>query len=219
MEEPQTPNRALSEGPCPPRNSMEDADSSVTRKRPRLDSGDRIYRSMSADAIESDKATPEPGHLIPKAGGTGHEPMPTLSSDDTNQHSLSGTPSKVTINVRDKMLEISSPHQNSAAKSVTAVSDRAVHSSPAISTINIASTPPEDVVVLSSPPRSPEIEVAEIEDMDDDPHQTRWKPMVSITNIEDLQSTLLENFLFADKYVDIRECIGYLSQVLEKGML
>ena len=218
MEGPQTPNRAISEGSCPPRNSMEDADSSVTRKRPRLDSGDHTYRSMSADKIELDQVTPEPSQPLPNTDGNVHEPMPPIPMDNTHQNSVGGTPSKVTINVRDKLLESSPPKHNLAAKLAAMESDKMVHSSPAMSAIDITSTPPDDVEVLSSPTRSPEIEVAEIEDMDDDPRQTRWKPMVSVTNVEDLQNTLLENFPFADKYTDIRECVSCLSQTLEKGM-
>ena len=217
MEEPQTPNRAVSEGPCPPRNSMEDADSSVTRKRPRLDSGNRTYRSMSTDKIDSAQALPELDQPLPNTDGKVYEPISTVSPDSTNQHSLSGTPSKVTINVRDKLLEDSSPNHKLAAELAAMGSDKTVHSTPAISAVNIASNSPNDVVVLSSPTRSPEIEVAEIEDMDDDPRQTRWKPMVSTTKIEDLQAALLENFPFAEKYTDLRECILCLAQTLEKG--
>jgi len=43
----------------PRRDSMEDADSTLTRKRPRLDSGSRATRSMSADVIANG---PQPGN-------------------------------------------------------------------------------------------------------------------------------------------------------------
>lgn len=43
----------------PRRDSMEDADSTLTRKRPRLDSGSRATRSMSADVISNG---PQPGN-------------------------------------------------------------------------------------------------------------------------------------------------------------
>src|SRR6266702_2284878 len=43
----------------PRRDSMEDADSTLTRKRPRLDSGSRATRSMSADVMANG---PQPGN-------------------------------------------------------------------------------------------------------------------------------------------------------------
>ena len=218
MEVPRTPNRATSEGPsAPTRNSMEDADSSVTRKRPRLDSGDRSYRSMSADGVLPASTASELGEFLPTAGEDGRDQgHPPSSGDNPSKHSLNGTPSKVTINVRDKLSQ-TSPSRPSMATTGSSQSDDLPQSSQAASS-NITSTPPRAISLSSSPARSPEIEVAEIEDMDDDPRHTKWKPMVSLTNVEDLQISLLDSFPGADKFPEHRQAIAYLAQALEKGI-
>lgn len=217
MEVPPTPNRSTSEGPCPPaRNSMEDADSSVTRKRPRLDSGERTYRSMSADGTLPPRAGPKLEELLPNMSGDAREQEPALALDNTSHHSLHGTPSKVTINVRDRLLDSSPPPHSMATIEILDSYDTTQPSQPA-SSINMSSTPPGVVTVSSSPTQSPEIEVAEIEDMDDDPRQTRWKPMVSISSMEDLQTELLDSFPLASRYHDPRQAVGYLAQAFEKG--
>ena len=195
---------------------MEDADSSVTRKLPRLDSGERAYRSMSADGTLPPRAGPTQEELLPNTSGDAQEQEPALALDNTAHHSLHGTPSKVTINVRDRILDSSSPPHSMATIEVLESYDTTQPSRPA-SSINMSSTPPGIVTVSSSPAQSPEIEVAEIEDMDDDPRQTRWKPMVSITSMEDLQTELLDSFPLASRYHDPRQAVAYLAQAFEKG--
>ncbi|KAF2100491.1 hypothetical protein NA57DRAFT_54575 [Rhizodiscina lignyota] len=84
-------SRAPSSEPSLPRRDLEeDADTSVTRKRPRLDSGDRATRSMSADRILSMSTKPEPQHSA-DANSVEHHQNSTNAED---------TPSKLTITVR-----------------------------------------------------------------------------------------------------------------------
>ena len=197
---------------------MEDADSSVTRKRPRLDSGERAYRSMSADGTLPPRAGPKLEEFLPNTSGDAREEEPALALDNTSHHrSLHGTPSKVTINVRDRILDSSSPQHSMATIEILDSSDTAQQPRQLASSINVSSTPPDIVSVSSSPAQSPEIEVAEIEDMDDDPRQTRWKPMVSMSSLEDLQAELVDSFPLASRYQDPRQAVGYLAQALEKG--
>ena len=217
MDTPLTP-RATSEGPSPPsRNSMEDADSSVTRKRPRLDSGDRAYRSMSADRALHARVGPDPGQHLPNTNSDlirEHDQQPMLS-EDRGQLSVNGTPSKVTINVRDRNLDTSPLPLNMLPTHTSADDPR--HPSQGDSQVDFPSTPPDMVSISSSPTRSPEIEVAEVEDMDDDPAETRWKPMISVTNIDDIHANLMEGFPYSDRNTKGAHAVGLLAQALKEG--
>lgn len=218
-----SPTRAKSAGA---REPMEDTDASGTRKRPRLDSGDRTYRSMSADRLG---ATPtDPG--LPKAPET--PPHPPTSSQSPQEAaglpSMSLTPSKeVTINVRDPST-ITPPNQTSAQIGDTISlrggggggGDNTISSSNDPST-KLGSSPSNVISVTSSPPRSPEIEVAEIEDMNDDSGETRWKPLISATSMmdaKDTQLSVLEEFPYlGERSRNVRKTIGVLAQTFEKG--
>ena len=75
--------------------------------------------------------------------------------------------------------------------------------------------------MTSSPPRSPEIEVAEIEDMNDEPGETRWKPLISATSLMDAKETqqsVLEDFPYlGDRARNLRKTVATLAQIFEKG--
>ena len=77
------------------------------------------------------------------------------------------------------------------------------------------------ISVTSSPPRSPEIEVAEIEDMNDEPGETRWKPLISATSLmdaKDIQQSVLEDFPYlGERGRNLRKTIAALAQTFEKG--
>lgn len=103
-----TPNSSPSPTPAstdgrhspPPRNSMEDADSSVTRKRPRLDSGIRAHQNITSpffatvDADNSRGTEPTSPDL--------HDSSSRLPDAQEHQaRRTMGTPSKVTLNLRD----------------------------------------------------------------------------------------------------------------------
>ena len=218
-----TPTRAKSAGA---REPMEDTDASGTRKRPRLDSGDRTYRSMSADRLGA--TTTDPGRATaPETPPHAH--ISSQSSEEaTGLPSMSLTPSKeVTINVREPST-ITSPTQMSAQIGDTISlrggggggGDNTISSSNDASR-KMDSSPSNVISVTSSPPRSPEIEVAEIEDMNDDSGETRWKPLISATSMmdaKDIQQSVLDDFPYlGERSRNLRRTVSVLAQTFEKG--
>ena len=203
---------------------MEATDASGTRKRPRLDSGARAYRSMSADRLG---ATPTDSGLA-KAPTT-PPPPPTssqLSEAAGGLPTMSLTPSKeVTINVRGSHT-IASPTQTSAQIGGTPSlrgggGGDHVPSSSNDPSSKVDSSPSNVISVTSSPPRSPEIEVAEIEDMNDESGETRWKPLISATSLmdaKDIQHSVLEDFPYlGERGRNLRKTVAALAQTFEKG--
>lgn len=201
---------------------MEDADSSATRKRPRLDSGDRTYRSMSVDRLQdasTDSATGkapstppnDPAALLPP-GEAGPVPPMTL------------TPSKVTINVREPAHapQSSVPIPFNATSTLrggggggkdTAAGNQGIGDKMDASSPNVIS-------VGSSPPQSPEIEVAEVEDMNDDSGRTRWQPLGrAATSLEarHAQRTILSDFPFRQNKKGLRKTLTLIALIIEKS--
>ena len=219
-----TPLRAKSAGA---REPMEDTDASGTRKRPRLDSGDRAYRSMSADTLGD---TPTDSGLIKAPTTPPHAQTLSQTSETAGGlPSMSLTPNKeVTINVREPNT-MTSPTQTSAHVGGTPSlrgggggddvpsrpNDPPNNSNSSLSNvISVTSSP-------SSPSHSPEIEVAEIEDMNDEPGETRWKSLISATSLmdaKDIQQSVLEEFPYlGERGRNIRKTINALAQIFEKG--
>ena len=83
------------------------------------------------------------------------------------------------------------------------------------------SSPSNVISVTSSPPHSPEIEVAEVEDMNDEPGETRWKSLISATSLmdaKDIQQSVLEDFPYlGERGRNIRKTINALAHIFEKG--
>lgn len=205
---------------------MEDTDASGTRKRPRLDSGERTYRSMSADRLGASPTDPELAKA-PKTPPHAHSSSQS-SEKEAGLPSMSLTPSKeVTINVRDPST-ITTPVQTSAQIGDTISlrggggggGDNITCSSNDPST-KLGSSPSNVISVTSSPPRSPEIEVAEIEDMNDDSGETRWKPLISATSMMDaknIQQSVLDEFPYLrERNKNLRKTVSVLAQTFEKG--
>ncbi|KAJ5898508.1 hypothetical protein N7504_008796 [Penicillium tannophilum] len=132
-------------------DSMEDPDPQATRKRPRLDSGTRVGESLSIDAC----ATP-----------------PAAPASDMDVTPDSARPSKVTINVKSPTIDMTSePDPSSTQPPPPAASPQPS------TTDNTDMTPSNVISIASSPAQSPEIEVAELEDMDQDPNTSNWRPL------------------------------------------
>lgn len=140
---------------------------------------------------------------------------------------MSLTPSKVTINVREPNT-ITSPTQPSAQVNDTPSlrgggggDDIPTSSNDPSSKLD--SSPSNVISVTSSPPRSPEIEVAEIEDMNDESGETRWKPLISAKSLmdaKDIQQNVFEDFPYlGDRGRNLRKTIAALAQTFEKGDL
>lgn len=179
---PSTRYRVVSAGPR--RSSMEDSDSSLTRKRPRLDSGSRPHRSMSADRIMD--ATPDYESDTPHP----MSPRDILSTKVTSQNSttqaVDGTPSRVTINVKDPRFRapplMPTKHGGEKFDELDSYKDELANSSEPEPSNKLVSLSPHMISPPSSPSRSPEIEVAEVEDMNQEPGNTRWRPLSDIAD-------------------------------------
>ena len=214
---PHTPTRANSAGPSPPRrNLMEDADSSVTRKRPRLDSGERTRRSMSADPLTSAASTLEPS-FTPRRGET----LPAAARENAAPAPIDRTPSKVTINVRDSVQSGSAfvPVTNGTHVSVSSERGEPLNPSQIEPTVRIKSQSSDVVSVASTPTRSPEIEVAEVEDINEEPGQTKWRPLTNVMDGKDLQEALMKKFPYSGGARDVRDTIRLLANAFEKRKL
>jgi len=181
---------------------MEDADPSSTRKRPRLDSGDRAHRSMSADPLG---ATPSNAGLA-KAPATSPGGQPALQSSKAADGlpPLALKPSKVTINVREPAANTSPIQQITQTNVVSSIrgggGGDAFSGTHQLSSAAVGSPSAKAISIASSPPRSPEIEVAEVEDMNDDLGETRWKSLASDTTITSAKEAKAIHTLLLDQF-------------------
>ena len=216
---PSTPSRARSLEPSSVRGDpMEDPDSSSTRKRPRLDSGDRSYRSMSAE--------PSPHSPLRDIGAKELRPSPLAISTPSSKSAAvelapaaPPTPSKVTINIREPASATTEPLHQEAG-----------HLQPLMTGMNGLPPPTDDAASVApssapvpanlSPSRSPEIEIAEVEDMDSEPAQTRWRPMggINLLQAKTLQDDLLSEFAYSNSGTNLLKGLDIISSILEKRL-
>lgn len=210
-------DRAASAGPR--RISMEDSDSSLTRKRPRLDSGSRSYRSMSADRVmpstpahksETTSNTP-PGGTLSAGGNPGSDTRPALE----------GTPSKVTINVRDSAI-LPSPLLSTAQvgqKTSGTEGDKDELANWSDPEPPKKLTPPSSHIISppSSPSLSPEIEVAEVEDMNQEPGHTKWRPLGSFQDPVKIKDDLWAVFPCRNRTQSIIQTVDEISRHFHQG--
>lgn len=214
---PCTHDRPESAGPR--RSSMEDSDSSLTRKRPRLDSGSHSYRSMSADRVmpstpahrsETARNTPLEGTL--SAGIiSGSDSMPVVE----------GTPSRVTINVRDPAV-LNSPFLSTAPVGQDTINiegdkDELANSSDAEPSKKLTPPSPHIISPPSSASRSPEIEVAEVEDMNQEPGHTKWRPLSNIQDPVKIKDDLWAVFPCRNRAQSILQTVDEITRHFQQG--
>lgn len=154
--------RASSEGPSPPpRSAKEDGDASATRKRPRLDSGDRTYRSLSAEASSV-------GSGLQKLRNMGKSSEKGGDSDAAmEEQSMTSPRSKVTLNIKEQSASsLTNGIKETQGQEQTEIPDSQESLSKTQSMTPQSRSP--------SPLGSPEIEVAEPEDASDYIGPTIW---------------------------------------------
>ncbi|KAL4777550.1 hypothetical protein BDW60DRAFT_202441 [Aspergillus nidulans var. acristatus] len=186
-------------------DSMEEIDPQSTRKRPRLDSG--------SGACESLPTPDEASAPLP-------ETAPDAPAIADQEAAVPNRPaSRMTINMK-------SP--TSADKQPTATEDTPTEGPDADADASARTTggQPLNVVSLSSSPaQSPEIEVAELEDMDQDPNTTNWKslgealrdPLVAdVVQLRE-QVHLPDSFPVLDQDREPRENLEEICLYIEKG--
>ena len=208
---PSTSDRAVSAGPQ--RNPMEDSDSSLTRKRPRLDSGSRSYRSMSADPFVPSPSAKESrtAHTTPPPDTNHFEPALRELADPAQD----GTPSKMTINVRDPALQPSLAPTIPIDDNITCQAndrDELANSSEQDLPKKPRSPSPIRISPVSSSSRSPEIEVAEVEDISQEPGCTRWRTLTSDHNPIKTPNDLWAIFPYQDRTQNVWEAADELSR-------
>lgn len=180
-------------------DSMEDLDPQATRKRPRLDSGSRVSPTLSLDG------TSRTASIAP--------------ASDMDEASDSGNPAnKVTINTKSPT--------STMPPSLPPPSDPELSGSD-LELLPNPDTAPNPISVSSSPssPRSPEIEVAEPEDINQDPNTSNWKSLgqmvqdqdePEVIEIQDM-APLAESFPKVHIELTPRENFKALGDMLENG--
>lgn len=189
----------------PPRDSMEDSDPQLTRKRPRLDSGSPPHEDCPADQTPVSRMPEQ----TPDAG-------PASSPQDTPASTRPA--SRMTINVKSP---VPAP--------MASVSDDPPAERPSVE-IPEQPAPADDtgthlsnaISVSSSPAQSPEIEVADLEDMGQDPNLSSWKSLgdapgdPEIVQIEE-QPSLTDLFPKLQDHLDLRHNVQQISLMIQKG--
>ncbi|KAL4864454.1 hypothetical protein BDV12DRAFT_176122 [Aspergillus spectabilis] len=150
------PDATLTDTTRPPGDSMEEIDPQSTRKRPRLDSGSGACEALpapnEASASVSDPAPDAPAIVDEEV------PVPNRPA------------SRMTINMKSPTTADSHPPTLDDEHPIE-ISDTDAPAQPSGEQVtNVIPSP-------SSPAQSPEIEVAELEDMDQDPNTTSWKSL------------------------------------------
>ena len=205
IQSPSTPTRAKSAGPTSPhRNPMEDTDSSGTRKRPRLDTGERTHRSMSADRLQTSPS--ERYSTTPQAN--------SKTSTNATIPPPPFTPTKVTINVREPV------PGNSSSMSATEFADQSALRERKTDELSSQQQlgSPQIESVHSTPANSPEIQVAEVEDISDEPAVTRWLPLKSrLSEARHVQQNLFYDFPFQVPNKTLRRTVGTVATAWEKS--
>ncbi|KAL8873460.1 MAG: hypothetical protein Q9174_001072 [Haloplaca sp. 1 TL-2023] len=139
-----------------------------------------------------------------------------VPSDTQPAKLLEGTPSQVTINVRDSTLGAST----NAQKSPTAVQqdndkDELASSSEPDTTQKQTPASPSLMSPPSSPSRSPEIEVAEIEDINQEPGHTRWRTLGSAPDPDQVREDIWDKFPYGGRTRPVRETSDEIARHLQ----
>lgn len=239
----------------PRRDSIEDADPSLTRKRQRLNNSTDCSRSGSADRPIFSPAQTEPEHTQQTSQSRNHQtgvdrrsssatldgspsatlegsPSPTsliIRSPKANMRvdhpPLSRTSSKVTINVRGPRPEMINGvlHGSPVTDAERAGSSDEAESDAVVEPVKLDST---DTVVIdtssavspstTSSVRSPEVEIAEVEDMEHDYGPPGWGSVVSVLEPEG-DDLFMQSFPFYHKDCAMRDIVNHIARNMEKG--
>ncbi|KAI9830076.1 MAG: hypothetical protein M1826_005069 [Phylliscum demangeonii] len=178
------------------------ADAMGRRERPRLS------RTASKVTINVRGGAPPPE--------IGSDDAPTAASATDRDHSMRDPSAPEPEPQRDPDRELE-PEPEPEPKPVPAPS-----SAPAPAPTERSATNSEDPVGPFSPSnssvRSPEVEIAEVEEMDQDYAVTDWDPVVRVVEEEDHHSLLVEKFPYYGKNCDVKDAIHSISRNLEKGI-
>lgn len=189
---------------------MDETDPQATRKRPRLDSGSASREAMS----------------------TGESPVRRSASPTTSNPeeppSLYRSASRVTINMVSPSRPVGGTDGQSDGPSGEngMLSDVANDAADQLEdTTMVGAQSSTAISISSSPLRSPEIEVADLEDMDQDPNTSNWRPLgeafrdqgvAEVVQVHE-QLSLADSFPKIRGNLDLRESVEEIVTMIEKG--
>lgn len=193
---------------------LEDTESESTRKRPRLDRS-----RVSGEAMSTEGASPVTQAASPKTPDRNDRPSVQRPSSRVTINMKS--PSQAMASTQDLLLASGLPEREDETQSEVA---------------NAPTTPTEDttmagahsstaISITSSPAQSPEIEVADLEDMDQDPNTSQWRPLGEALREQNTTGVVEvhEPFSLADQFPklrgnpDLRESLEETVSMIEKG--
>ncbi|KAJ5151117.1 uncharacterized protein N7482_010369 [Penicillium canariense] len=201
------PGAPLNEPTRPLSASMEDLDPERVQKRPRLDSGSGDSSSVSIGAATAAAA----------AAAAGTPAAPASEMDTTSDQAFPA--SKVTINMKSPTSKMAN---DTNTYSLGPPGTTACPDSP-----EPDATPINVISISSSPSQSPEIEVAELEDMDQDPNNSNWRPLEDalqdnapseVVEVQDL-APLVDSFPRVRENISAQDSLNRISAIIQKGKL
>ena len=207
------------------RDSVEDADPTLTRKRQRLEMPleTDARRDDAVLAPSSPPSSPPTAQTHPTPDSV-RDPSPPPQSPSQmtrlGRPGLARTPSKVTINVRGPRpptageMAQPSPVSERGREEPASSSATGGPAEPSASTTEDTSGP---FSPASSSARSPEVEIAEVEEMDQDYAVTEWDPLGGGVLETEAPAALMEKFPFYIKGCEMRELVAHLARTMEKG--
>ncbi|KAE8554713.1 hypothetical protein EYB25_003254 [Talaromyces marneffei] len=193
---------------------MEDLSSQTTRKRPRLDSGADSRESISTEESPVQQSA---------------SPKTPNDQELTSSQPLSG---RVTINMKSPsqpgviIQDISSVQELPREENGIELDTTDITILQSEDTIMAGAQSSTAISISSSPSRSPEIEVAEVEDMDQDPNTSRWRPLgdavqeqssAGIVQVHE-QFSLVDHFPKLHGNPDLRESLEETVSIIEKAL-
>lgn len=207
------PSSPLSEPNPPAEHSMEDRDTQGTRKRPRLDSGSRVGESLSIEGAS----------LTPAAPASDMDVTP-----DPDPEAEQAAPSnKMTINVKSPgPAKSPAPAMDPEPPQSPRPQPPGTDAQPQSLEPDVPSADANVISISSSPAQSPEIEVAELEDMDQDPNTSNWRPLEEALREQgqpelvqvDEMASLVDSFPKVRERLSARENLNKICQMIESGM-
>jgi ubiquitin carboxyl-terminal hydrolase 34 len=187
-------------------DSLEASSSQQERKRPRLDSGPN--NSLRSDEALTDSGMPEnspDSYSLTSVPTDGPRFTNSPSPSSLNMATSSNGPlSKVTINTRsaaNTANHVNEPTTNSGDRpenrSTTQISPVIASATPlsSVDEPEMVAVPQDIIAIHSSPSQSPEIQIAIVEDIDQDPADTNWTPVTRLADSARLQAQATPHYV------------------------
>ncbi len=203
-------------------DSLEASSLQQDRKRPRLDSSHND--SLRSEEALTDSGFPEasPDSDSPNKKSNGATCLSRSSSPATTnmEPSSNGPLSKVTINTRSAANTTSDALDRSAdqSKTISVLETSPVTADTApvdqASGPDMVAIPPDTITIPSSPSQSPEIQIAVVEDIDQDPAETNWTPVTRLTDSVLLQEQARPHYVKRTFPYSQQTPAGFVHEIL-----